>query len=809
MQLSLIPQPQKIRVGNGYFTPPSQGVIGLADHSLYAAALRLRQFFAGYAVSASREGLKDTIRLRLATGLKCDGYRLAIGKQGILIEGASVAAVYYGLQTLRQIVEQAAAGRLPIVTIEDWADFPDRGVYYDVTRGRVPKLEQLKRMADTLSQYKINQLQLYVEHTFAYRGHPAIGSNASPLTAEDILELDAYCRERHVELVPSQASFGHLHTVLDHPQYRHLAEDWGKGKYITPDKTIRNMLQQWIDEHHQCGFTLSPANPETYSFLDSLFAEYLPLFSSGRFNACCDETLDLGYGQSYELCQKIGRGKLYLGHIRKLNDLSRKYGKRLMIWGDIIRHYPELIPEIPKDVTVLDWGYEHNHNFEAIHDFKKAGLAFYACPSTSSYCTLFPMLPKAATNIAGFAAAAFKHGGQGLLNTEWGDGGHYNLMEHSWHGFVFGAEQGWNTKAERASFTRRFCQLFLKTNDPKMAWALTELGDISHLDSSPFYQSLWKHIFFANEKKPVFPLGMRCASVGDNGTVGARTIKLDADFGRQTMRRLDKVSAVFEGHCGRRGEDPVGVLPYWLFAADTIRHAARKLTVVGENGKNTAAERSKLIVEMKELRKRFRQLWLARNHVSEIQISMDAYQEAIQALRRNKLSGVPPLGCTSKILLSKAMPGAGDLKSLAYPAKRAPLGLKLRDFGSGNVGGCVFYDLHNEHFNCAPRDTLAYFVRPFTCPRPMRFEIGLGYDGPVKAWVDGKLVFHDPKGTNPAIADKAVIAVNAEAGEHELVVALGSNHGKAWGLLLRFKGKNVPETVWPKAEAGHNSTERR
>jgi len=62
-----------------------------------------------------------------------------------------------------------------------WPDFPDRAIYHDVARGRVPKLERLKELADLLSRFKINQLQLYIEHTLKFRRHPSIGKNASAL----------------------------------------------------------------------------------------------------------------------------------------------------------------------------------------------------------------------------------------------------------------------------------------------------------------------------------------------------------------------------------------------------------------------------------------------------------------------------------------------------------------------------------------------------------------------------------------------------------------------------------------------------
>ena len=65
-----------------------------------------------------------------------------------------------------------------------------------------------------MSRYKLNQLQLYVEHTYLFRDFSEMWRDQTPLTAEEIRELDSYCRERHIELVPSLASFGHLCTLL-------------------------------------------------------------------------------------------------------------------------------------------------------------------------------------------------------------------------------------------------------------------------------------------------------------------------------------------------------------------------------------------------------------------------------------------------------------------------------------------------------------------------------------------------------------------------------------------------------------------
>ena len=625
MTLELIPEPKKLTLQTNSLVLPDAASIGICRQTLYPAAKVAGTLFKRSSVNVPVKGVPDTIVLSLDGKLRAGGYRLTIGTRGITIRGHSADAVACGVQTLRQVVEQADNRTLPCLKINDWPDFQNRGVYYDVCRGRVPKLERLLELADILAQYKVNQLQLYIEHTFAFRGHPAIGAGASPLTADDILEIDEFCAARGIELLPSLSTFGHMSNVLKHPQYRHLAEDLGAGEYVGNEKGF-------AAAHPPKGWTLSPAVPEIYDFLDSMFAEFLPLFRSKRFNICCDETWDLGCGQSYEMCKKKGKGVVYLDHVKKVRKLCRKYGKKALFWGDIIRHYPELIDNIPSDVTVLDWGYSHNHPFGRISDFRKAGLPFYACPGTSSWSSLFPRLPEATANIHGFAAAALKNGAQGLLNTDWGDGGHYNFMEYSWHGYLFGAEQSWNVKADMKSFTTRFVKLFLNSNDRELTNAIATLGDITHL-SSPCYQSVWQGVLFAMPQDSILnhdgPIKM---STARKGTITIRKQRLDASCGATHLKRLVKVRKVFVTRAKKKGVDPLGVLPYWIFAVDTIACAARKLTVLGHGGKDTPAARRALKKEMQSLMKRFEKLWMARNRRSEIRITLNRYRKAIRSL---------------------------------------------------------------------------------------------------------------------------------------------------------------------------------
>ena len=206
----------------------------------------------------------------------------------------------------------------------------------DVSRCKVPTLDTLFELVDMLAGLKLNQLQLYTEHTFAYRDHREVWANASPLTGQDILELDAYCQAQFVELVPNQNSFGHMVPWLTHPKYADLAEapegfdyPWG-GRSEGP-------------------FSLNPTDPRSLELLQSLYDDLLPHFTSPLFNVGCDETWDLGTGRSKAVCEERGTHRVYLDFLLDIYRLVQERGRTMMFWGDIIVQAPELIPELPKD----------------------------------------------------------------------------------------------------------------------------------------------------------------------------------------------------------------------------------------------------------------------------------------------------------------------------------------------------------------------------------------------------------------------------------------------------------------------------
>lgn len=100
--------------------------------------------------------------------------------------------------------------------------------------------------------------------------------------------------------------------------------------------------------------------------------------------------------------------------------------------------------------------------------------------------------------------------------------------------------------------------------------------------------------------------------------------------------------------------------------------------------------------------------------------------------------------------------------------------------------GSHFCNVHDLPGVADAEDRIVYFRSHLSCAEPMRIAALLGYDGPIKLFIDGTAVFHDPNGTNPARPDSAAPEFDLAAGQHELVVALGTHGGQAWGIFLRL-----------------------
>ncbi len=478
--LILLPMPRNITLTGGAHTLLENRLVLLnarEPQSLRFSALRFTQALqkdqglhweltASPAVPVSQVEL--VLRLAPERFSHPQEYSLKIDSDLITIEASEPVGVFYGVTTLIQILERCGS-ELPCLAISDWPDFPARGVMLDISRDKVPTLETVKMLVDRLASWKVNQLQLYTEHTFAYRQHSEVWKTATPFSAQDILELDVYCRERFIELVPNQNSFGHLKRWLKHPQYAALAEM--PEEFIAP----------WGKEKGP--FSLCPTDPGSLELISSLYDELLPNFSSRMVNVGCDETFDLGQGRSKEECMQRGSGRIYLDYLLSIyHDLKRR-GYTMQFWADILQTYPELMVELPKDVIALEWGYEANHPFEErTARLQNAGIPFYVCPGTSSWNSLVGRTRNALDNLLCAAESGLRHGATGYLNTDWGDNGHWQVLPVSYLGFVAGAGYSWCLEANRDLDIERVLSYYaFEDRSGVMGVIAYELGGLNRL----------------------------------------------------------------------------------------------------------------------------------------------------------------------------------------------------------------------------------------------------------------------------------------------------------------------------------------
>ncbi len=417
-EIKIVPKPKKIVYSNDVVQ--ANGLCLCCENLLAPHTLQKLAPF------VSDNGTKTNYVLDKTLG--DEAYVLEVGSE-IKIRAGGTKGLHYATLTLIQVLKQCGS-TLPCICVEDEPDFATRGLMLDVSRGKVPTVDTLKRVIDFLSDLKINMLQLYVEGRAFY--YPSLRKYYKKpndfLTAHDVEELRSYAEERFVELTPCGNCYGHMTYWLNQKEFNGLAHspdgfDWDKGGLHCP------------------AGTLDATNPESVKFVTRLFDEMLPCFGNAKYcNIGGDEPFDTLYGD-----RKLDDdGETYFKHVGKICDNMRSRGITPMLWGDVAHNHPNKLDKLG-DVVFLEWRYEPGQfTDDACDVYKQCGARFFVCPSTAFANTLTGWTDKALVNISEAAACGKRCGAEGLLNTEWGDGGYATTRAT---GFLFegvGACYAWN-----------------------------------------------------------------------------------------------------------------------------------------------------------------------------------------------------------------------------------------------------------------------------------------------------------------------------------------------------------------------------
>lgn len=347
-------------------------------------------------------------------------YRLDIDED-IHITSKGEKGAFRATSSLKQLMRQKTVFRQ---RIHDYPDIPNRGLMLDISRGKVPKLETLYQLADILSDLKYNQLQLYMDApVFEYQHYEAYCTDV--ISVQELKRFQQYCASRFIELVPNQNSFGHMSNWLKHSELAPLG--------ITPDDGSRPN-------------TLNPLDERAVDFVDSLYSDLLPLHESDKVNIGMDETFSLGMGQTREACRTYGAETVYVEYLNKLISIANtKYHKTPMFWDDMVIEKEKAFDKVDPESIVMVWGYEAEWPYAGRCAFlKEKGRRFYTCPSTATFGSITGRFDNMIYNVESAAKACIAYGGEGLLMTEWGDGGHPQFLVMSFIPLIFAACCSWN-----------------------------------------------------------------------------------------------------------------------------------------------------------------------------------------------------------------------------------------------------------------------------------------------------------------------------------------------------------------------------
>lgn len=560
-RVHIIPRPRRVLVTREEFPISRTSIVSLADSrsaddrfaaqdfiddvkettgiTLRIGRPRQRAILIGLLNQPAIQIALKRVALESPDDLDSEGYLLSVTANEVVVAGKSAAAVFYGLQTLKQLVRgESAAAFIQGVRITDWPAMRWRAVSDDISRGPVPTVDYIKRQLRNEAMFKLNMHSFYMEHTFASAAHPLIGPAGAALTPDEIRELVVYARRYHIELVPEQQTFGHLHKALRLEKYNELAE--------TP-----------------YGDVLSPQQEGSYKLIADWYRELNDLFPGKFFHIGADETFELGDGQSREAARMRGVGAVYFEHLNRVRDLLKPYDRRLMFWGDIALNHPDLIGNIPKDLIVMNWQYGARDDYwNSIKPFKDAGLDQFVCPGVWNWNQIFPNVDAASKNITNFVRDGQKAGALGMMNTTWDDDGEA-LFEMTWHGIVLGAAASWqNGPVELAQFDGDFDWAFFRSDGEEFVKAIRTLGGVNSLLG---INGTGDELFWRDPFTTPFQNQVRI------NLEKIRQMRLNVENAQEALGRMQP-----------RARRNAAMVPALLFAAQRYDHLGRRMQLVSK-----------------------------------------------------------------------------------------------------------------------------------------------------------------------------------------------------------------------------------
>jgi hexosaminidase len=327
---SVIPTPQKVSLQDGDVGLNDQWVCAAQvapDHIAVRSLLRDLKEFHSVDLKFGGPQATNAIRLSVAGGTvktgsaetEEQGYLLRIEPGRVEITGNGDAGLFYGVQTLLQLLkpDQHGGYLLPLCTIEDWPALQFRFLHWD-TKHHQDRIETLKRYLDWSARFKVNMIGFELEDKFAYPSHPIIGAPGA-FTPQELQSVVDYGLERFIQVVPQIQSPAHMAYVLKHPEFADLRSDGNNYQACLCDE-------------------------RTYSLIFSMYDDVIKATRGVRyFHVSTDEVYYAG------ICPKCNapynpenRSLKWVEFARRAHDFLAGRGRRMLAWVE----YPVLTRHI-------------------------------------------------------------------------------------------------------------------------------------------------------------------------------------------------------------------------------------------------------------------------------------------------------------------------------------------------------------------------------------------------------------------------------------------------------------------------------
>ncbi|MDB6022014.1 MAG: glycoside hydrolase family protein [Pedosphaera sp.] len=475
----LLPRPQRVTYGSGvlpvnglairFAMPPNAQDQFAANYlatglSSLGAKVSVQNGHAAkrtVILNRTGDGADVPVDSEIAGPMSREAYSITVTGNTAEIRAGSSAGLFYGVQTLLQMVEGAGGQTvLPVVELHDWPALAYRGFMMDFSHGQLLRVSEIERQIDLLARFKANQYYFYSEMSIEWEGYEVVTPDGR-YTRDEVRHIIEYARQRHIDVVPCMELFGHMHDLFRTEEFA----DIGLPRY---------------------GEEFDPRNPRALQVIDDLLDQTARLFPSPWCHVGFDEPWSLG---------KIGMTpgkdpfKTFVEVLQHVADRAHQRGKRLMYWADInngastLSNHPELLRNLPGGAIAVPWAYESESNYTRyIEPLASNGLATLVAPAVWNWNEIFPDYHRSFTDINGLVAAGKEQKTLGILNTGWTDCGQ-TLYRQSLPGLAFGAIAGWQSgPVDTNTFFNEYALLtYPPAAAPEVAAALEQLSTVEEM----------------------------------------------------------------------------------------------------------------------------------------------------------------------------------------------------------------------------------------------------------------------------------------------------------------------------------------